>query len=81
MNDKKRTTDLNSMLGTAKRAAEVPRPQVEPEHELPIPLEKRVNITLQPELHRRLKTLAASRGEKMQDLVDRAITNYLNEQH
>lgn len=79
MSDKKRTTDLNSMLGTAKRAAEVPRPQVEPERELPAPPEKRVNITLQPELHRRLKTLAASRGQKMQDLVDAAVTNYLSE--
>lgn len=84
MSDKKRTTDLSSMLGTARRAAAVPRPQLEePGREVGAPVLppiKRVNLTVHPDLHRRLKILAANRGQKVQELVDAAIEGYLSEQ-
>lgn len=83
MSEKKRTTDLSSMLGTARRAADVPRPQLEEqpvrEVETPTPV-KRVNLTVHPDLHRKLKILAANRGQKVQELVDAAIEGYLSEQ-
>ncbi|GGO33563.1 CopG family transcriptional regulator [Deinococcus humi] len=79
MTTKKKTTDLSSMLGTAKRASDVPRPQVDvkPEVEHKVP-EKRVTLTLNAELHRRLKTLASSRGIKVSELTDEVVGRYLN---
>ena len=79
MTTKKKTTDLSSMLGTAKRASDVPRPQVEvmTEVERKVP-EKRVTLTLNAELHRRLKTLASSRGIKVSELTDEVVGHYLN---
>ncbi|CAM4064334.1 CopG family transcriptional regulator [Deinococcus frigens] len=79
MTTKKKTTDLSSMLGTAKRASDVPRPQVEikPEVEHKVP-EKRVTLSLNAELHRRLKTLASSRGTKVLELTDEAVSSYLD---
>ncbi|CAM3599496.1 Putative DNA binding CopG/RHH family protein [Deinococcus saxicola] len=79
MTTKKKTTDLSSMLGTAKRSSEVPRPQVEikPDVERKAP-EKRVSLTLNAELHRRLKTLASSRGIKVAELTDEAVGSYLD---
>lgn len=81
MTAKKKTTDLSSMLGTAKRSSEVPRPQpetrpdAEPERKPP---EKRVSLTLNAELHRRLKTLASSRGIKVAELTDEVVSSYLD---
>lgn len=75
----KKTTDLSSMLGTAKRAGDVPRPRVEPlPDDAPKAPEKRVTLSLNGELHRRLKTLASSRGSKVLELTDEAVSRYLD---
>ncbi|WP_135230464.1 hypothetical protein [Deinococcus fonticola] len=86
----KPTTDLNKLLGSARRAQDVPRPQVatpapaqpahtseqEPEKEMA----RRINITLNAAIHRRMKILSAERGTRLQPLVDEVLEAYLKTQ-
>lgn len=77
----KKTTDISAMLGTARRAADVPRPQ-QTEEVAPAPQPepaKRITLTLDAELHRQLKVQAAQSGVKVMDLTDQAIRQFLGE--
>lgn len=75
----KKTTDLNSMLGSARRAEQVQRPTIQAPEE-PAPKEekiKRVCLMLDAELHRRLKVLGATSNTPIQELGDKAILDFL----
>lgn len=72
-------TDASSILGAARRAAEVPRPQVE---EIPVVsgVEKRVNIALRAQTHKRLKLLSVQRDMTVQALAEELLVAALEQQ-
>lgn len=80
----RKQTDANSILGAARRSAEVPRPQVDetqvPEDKpAPVP-EKRVNVALRGQTHKRLKLLSVQRDTTVQELADELLQQALDQQ-
>lgn len=73
----KKSTDASSILGAARRAAEVQRPKTEEE---PRPLEKRINVALRPQTHKRLKLLSVQREMTVQDLAEELLQEVLDRQ-
>lgn len=69
------TTDIDSIMGSARRAEHVPRPITPPAEALPPA--KRVNIMVDSDLHRQLKILSAQKGRALQDVADEALQTYL----
>lgn len=77
MTKDKKTTDIASMLGTARRAEQVPRPaMVERAPEAPATV-RRVNVQVDAGLHQRLKILSATSRTPIQELADEALTAFL----
>ena len=72
----KKTSDIASMLGTARRAEQVPRPAMERAPEASLPL-RRVNVQVEADLHQRLKILSATLRVPIQELADEALEAYL----
>jgi hypothetical protein len=77
----KKPTDASSILSAARRAADVQRPQVEPpavvETGTPAASEKRVNIALRAQTHKRLKLLSVQRDMTVQDLAEHLLQQVL----
>lgn len=77
----KKSTDASSILGAARRSAEVQRPQAEaaalPETPLP---ERRVNVALRAPTHKRLKLLAVQRDTTVQELAEQMLIAALDAQ-
>lgn len=93
MTGSKKKTDASSILGAARRAQDVPRPQsAEPHIHIPVesqtretvaaqePTEKRVNVALRASTHKALKLLAVQRDQSVQDLVEEIAQAYLSRQ-
>lgn len=85
---KKPTKDVSSMLGSARRAQDVPRPQATPPAQPEVQpqaeekaVARRINITLDAGIHRRMKIMAAERAVKLQPLVDEILEAYLKTQN
>lgn len=78
----KKSTDASSILGAARRAAEVPRPQAEmtPPLATPAPPERRVNVALKAPTHKRLKLLAVQRDMTVQELAEQMLITALDAQ-
>ena len=80
----RKETDAKSILGAARRAAEVPRPQLEeaPVQEAPqAPIvEKRVNVAVRAQTHKRLKLLSVQRDMTVQELAEELILRGLEQQ-
>jgi hypothetical protein len=84
----KKQTDASSILGAARRAAEVQRPRIDealtpaasPEVAVPKPTEKRVNVALRAQTHKRLKLLSVQREMTVQDLAEQLLQDYLDRQ-
>lgn len=80
----KKTTDASSILGAARRSADVPRPQPEaaPQLETPpsMPPERRVNVALKAPTHKRLKLLAVQRDMTVQELAEQMLIAALDAQ-
>ena len=78
----KKQTDASSILGAARRAADVQRPKVEdasPAEATSLrPVEKRVNVGLYAETHLRLKLLSVKRRMTVQDLTEQLVREYLD---
>lgn len=78
---KKNTQDISSMLGTADLSAKVPRPQTQAQAQEPVNAPavaaKRVTITLNPDVHRRMKVMTAEQGERLQTRIDEILDEYL----
>lgn len=72
----KKTTDASSILGAARRAAEVQRPQVE-EAENKV-AERRVNVALRAQTHKRLKLLSVQRDMTVQNLAEEILQEALD---
>lgn len=86
-------TDASSILGAARRAQEVPRPQdmesqfhtsTPPQENRTVEVqpaspvqEKRVNVALRASTHKALKLLAVQRDMTVQDLVEEISQAYL----
>ena len=70
----KKSTDASSILGAARRAAEVQRPIAEEELRI---LEKRINVALRPQTHKRLKLLSVQREMTVQDLAEELLQESL----
>lgn len=80
----KKPTDASSILGAARRSAEVPRPQVGEaavtgDRTAPAP-EKRVNVALRGQTHKRLKLLSVQRDTTVQELADELLQRALDQQ-
>jgi hypothetical protein len=75
----KKSTDASSILGAARRAADVPRPKVAEEPAQAVP-EKRVNVALRAQTHKRLKLLSVQRDMTVQDLAEELLQEALNQQ-
>lgn len=78
----RKQTDASSILGAARRSAEVPRPQAEQApaaEEKPAP-EKRVNVALRGQTHKRLKLLSVQRDMTVQELADELLQQALDQQ-
>ena len=75
----KKQTDANSILGAARRSAEVPRPKEEAPQVATSP-EKRVNVSLRAQTHKRLKLLSVQRDMSVQDLAEELLTRALDQQ-
>jgi len=77
----RKQTDASSILGAARRAADVPRPKVEEpagqSFAAPAP-EKRVNVSLRTQTHKRLKLLSVQREMTVQDLAEELLQDALN---
>lgn len=79
----KKQTDASSILGAARRAADVPRPKTE---EAPVPeapaaaVEKRVNVAVRAQTHKRLKLLSVQREMTVQELAEELIVKGLEQQ-
>lgn len=73
----KKQTDASSILGAARRSADVPRPQAEtsPPMEIqpPLPPERRVNVALRAQTHKRLKLMAVQREVTVQELAEQLL--------
>ncbi|OLV20024.1 hypothetical protein [Deinococcus marmoris] len=80
----RKQTDASSILGAARRAADVPRPQAEaappPEIQPPTPPERRVNVALRAQTHKRLKLLAVQREMTVQELAEQLLLTSLDAQ-
>ncbi|CAM3698864.1 hypothetical protein DESA109040_20135 [Deinococcus saxicola] len=80
----KKPTDASSILGAARRAAEVPRPQTDVSPPLetlpPAPPERRVNVALKAPTHKRLKLLAVQRDMTVQELAEQMLLAALDSQ-
>lgn len=78
----KKSTDASSILGAARRSAEVPRPQAEipPPLETPAPPERRINVALKAPTHKRLKLLAVQRDMTVQELAEQMLIAALDTQ-
>ncbi|GGL93388.1 hypothetical protein GCM10010840_34270 [Deinococcus aerolatus] len=78
----KKSTDASSILGAARRSAEVPRPQAEASAlpETPTPPERRVNVALKAPTHKRLKLLAVQRDTTVQELAEQMLVAALDAQ-
>lgn len=76
----RKQTDASSILGAARRAAEVPRPKPEEtsavEAAMPI-AEKRVNVAVRAQTHKRLKLLSVQRDMTVQELAEQLISEGL----
>ena len=90
---KGKSKDASSILGAARRAQDVPRPQAEEsqshtntppqEHTKVTPQdapEKRVNVALRASTHKSLKLLAVQRDMTVQDLVEETMQAFLAQQ-
>lgn len=78
----RKQTDASSILGAARRSAEVPRPQAQaapPEPQPALP-ERRVNVALRAQTHKRLKLLAVQRDLTVQELAEQLLTAALSAQ-
>lgn len=79
----KKQTDASSILGAARRASEVPRPKSEEgpvaEIKAAVP-EKRVNVSLRGQTHKRLKLLSVQRDMTVQELADELLQQALDQQ-
>lgn len=79
----KKQTDANSILGAARRSAEVPRPIVEeapaPEDKPVSVPERRVNVALRGQTHKRLKLLSVQREMTVQELADELLQQALDQ--
>lgn len=71
----KKSTDASSILGAARRASEVQRPQTQESEERVV--ERRVNVALRPQTHKRLKLLSVQRDTTVQKLVDELLQEAL----
>lgn len=80
----RKQTDASSILGAARRAADVPRPKPESEagpEATAAPLaEKRVNVALRAQIHKRLKLLSVQRDMTVQELAEELILQGLEKQ-
>lgn len=80
----KKQTDASSILGAARRAADVPRPKPEaeaaPETAAAPVMEKRVNVSLRAQTHKRLKLLSVQRDMTVQELAEEIILKGLEQQ-
>ncbi|BDP44867.1 hypothetical protein DAETH_48360 (plasmid) [Deinococcus aetherius] len=89
----KKVTDANSILGVARRAHDVPRPQASQSHtttspqehttvtaQETAPPERRVNVAIRASTHKALKLLAVQQDRTVQDLVDELAQAYLSQQ-
>lgn len=69
-------TDLESLLGGARGAQSVVRPQAEP-----VPAEaveeRRINVALRADLHKALKLWAVEDDSSVQDMIDRLVNQAL----
>jgi len=87
-------TDLQGLLGTASRAKEIERSNINtetPEHKnaaTPIPQdtstpvadqERRINVALRESIHRPLRIHSVKSGRQLRDVVEEAVTRYLQE--
>ena len=76
----KKQTDASSILGAARRSAAVPRPKPEeaPVVEPTTPTaEKRVNVAVRAQTHKRLKLLSVQRDMTVQELAEQLISEGL----
>ena len=77
----RKQTDASSILGAARRSAEVQRPK----EVLPaagntgLPKEKRVNVALRAQTHKRLKLLSVQRDMTVQDLAEQLLQELLDQ--
>lgn len=82
----RKQTDASSILGAARRAADVQRPKIEetlpqpPEANSPKQTEKRVNVALKMQTHKRLKLLSVQRDMTVQDLAEQLLNEILDSQ-
>ena len=78
----KKQTDASSILGAARRAADVQRPKVEEASPTEVTSgrvsEKRVNVGLFADTHLRLKLLSVKRRMTVQDLTEQLVREYLD---
>lgn len=80
----KKQTDASSILGAARRAAEVPRPK--PEEGLaaanpaPATPERRINVSIRVSTHKRLKLMSVHRDMTVQELADELLQQALDQQ-
>jgi len=90
---KGKSKDASSILGAARRAQDVPRPQAEesqshtntpPQEDRTVTPqeapEKRVNVALRASTHKALKLLSVQRDMTVQDLVEETLQAYLMRQ-
>lgn len=78
----KKATDLSNLLGGARGARDVPRPQVDlpdPPEAPKAPPERRINVAISAARHKALKRLAVEDERTVQELVDEALARYLAE--
>ena len=77
----KKQTDASSILGAARRSADVQRPkEVLPATvDAGLPKEKRVNVALRAQTHKRLKLLSVQRDMTVQDLAEQLLHELLDQ--
>lgn len=76
----KKQTDAKSILGAARRSVEVPRPvSEETAAASPAIAEKRVNVALRAQTHKRLKLLSVQRDMTVQELADELLQQALTQ--
>lgn len=77
----KKQTDAKSILGAAQRASAVARPVTEEAKEgTSHIIEKRVNVALRAQTHKRLKLLSVQRDMTVQELADELLQQMLEQQ-
>lgn len=77
----KKQTDANSILGAARRSADVQRPKeaLLAPVDASLPREKRVNVALRAQTHKRLKLLSVQRDMTVQDLAEQLLQELLDQ--